>query len=123
MIARVDDRAPPAIRTDLEVARRVARVERCSTSTMASGWTTIRASSSCSPRAVKKYAQRPKNRTKTRTKTHRRRKYATGQAEGEIRTRKAARTSDLPSALESLCRKGSRRSKGFVAAPQNDPEK
>src|SRR5262245_18690758 len=90
---------------------------------MASGWTTIRASSSCSPRAVKKYAQRPKNRTKTRTKTHRRRKYATGQAEGEIRTRKAARTSDLPSALESLCRKGSRRSKGIVAAPQNDPEK
>jgi hypothetical protein len=28
MVARVDDRAPPAIRTDLEVARRVARVER-----------------------------------------------------------------------------------------------
>jgi hypothetical protein len=28
MIARVDDRGPAAIRPDLEVARRVARVER-----------------------------------------------------------------------------------------------
>src|SRR5215813_3808061 len=28
MVARVDDRAPSTIRTDLEVARRVARIER-----------------------------------------------------------------------------------------------
>src|SRR5262249_33219655 len=46
-----------------------------------------------------------------------------GSGGGEIRTRKAGRTSERANALESLCRNGLRASRAPAPAPRNDPEK